>query len=224
MRNTFASRNQYYFNMNIYNLIILDESGSMAAIERQAISSMNETIQTIKAAQKKHKDQNQFITIISFSGYGMEGVKLIRDRVPADEVVEISEKDYMPDSCTPLYDAMGFGIISLDKAISKEDAVLVTIITDGMENTSQLYSSNAIAELVAAQRKKGWTFAYIGANQDSVEVANSMNINNAMNFFATEEGTMKMSAKLNHSRERLYAMMAGCKGSANDCTDFFEED
>ena len=63
--------------MNIYNLIILDESGSMSAIRHQAISSMNETIQTIKSAQKKYPGQKQFISIISFSGTGMEGVKLI---------------------------------------------------------------------------------------------------------------------------------------------------
>lgn len=210
--------------MNIYNLIILDESGSMSSIERQAITSMNETIQTIKTAQKKHPEQKQFITLISFSGTGMDGVKVIRDCVAAEKVAEISDKDYTPNSCTPLYDAMGFGITSLDKAIGKEDMVLVTIITDGMENTSQVYSSKAIAEMVAAQRKKGWTFAYIGANQDSVEVAREMNISNALNFVADEEGTVEMSIRLNKSRARLYESVMACPTAARDCEDFFKED
>ena len=34
----------------IFNLIILDESGSMIAIKKEAIDSMNETIQTIRQA------------------------------------------------------------------------------------------------------------------------------------------------------------------------------
>lgn len=196
----------------------------MSSIERQAITSMNETIQTIKMAQRKHPDQKQFITLISFSGTGMEGVKVIRDRIAAEQVAEISDRDYTPNSCTPLYDAMGFGITTLDKAIKKEDMVLVTIITDGMENTSQVYSSRAIAELVAAQRKKGWTFAYIGANQDSVEVAKEMNISNALNFVADEKGTVEMSIKLNRSRERLYESAKCYPSAARDCEDFFKED
>ena len=35
---------------NIYNLIILDESGSMRSIYEQALGGANETIQTIRAA------------------------------------------------------------------------------------------------------------------------------------------------------------------------------
>ena len=35
---------------NIYNLIILDESGSMSSIYDQALGGANETIQTIRTA------------------------------------------------------------------------------------------------------------------------------------------------------------------------------
>ena len=41
----------------IFNLIILDESGSMQSIKQAAINGMNETVQSIKASQKKHEDQ-----------------------------------------------------------------------------------------------------------------------------------------------------------------------
>lgn len=207
--------------MNIYNLIILDESGSMSSIQQQAISSMNETIQTVKAAQKKHPELKQFISLISFSGSGMEGVKVIRDRVSADSVAEIREEEYVPDSCTPLYDAMGFGITSLDKAIAKEDTVLVTIITDGMENSSEVYSSSAVSELVESQRKKGWTFAYIGANQDSVEVAREMNISNALNFRANGHGVKKMTRTLNELRTTFYDMACEAPDSLRDRKDLF---
>lgn len=51
----------------IFNLIILDESGSMQSIKREAISGVNETIQTIRAAQKKYEDQEHILIIVSFN-------------------------------------------------------------------------------------------------------------------------------------------------------------
>lgn len=49
---------------NIYNLIILDESGSMTSIYEQALGGANETIQTIRAAQASADDQ-VLVTIIT---------------------------------------------------------------------------------------------------------------------------------------------------------------
>jgi len=190
--------------MNIYNLIILDESGSMCTIEKQAISSMNETIQSIKTAQTEHPDMKQFISLISFSGSGLEGVKVIIDKKPAAEVSEISEEDYRPNSCTPLYDAMGFALTNLQKTVEKGDRVLVTIITDGMENTSQVFSGSQVSKMVRHLRSIGWTFVYIGANQDAVEVAKELCITNALNFLATESGTRIALEKERKCRKAYY--------------------
>ncbi len=37
----------------VFNLIILDESGSMQSIKKEDINSVNETVQTIRFAEKK---------------------------------------------------------------------------------------------------------------------------------------------------------------------------
>ena len=37
----------------IHNLIIVDESGSMSVIRKQAFTGMNETLQTVRQMQKK---------------------------------------------------------------------------------------------------------------------------------------------------------------------------
>ena len=58
------------------------------------------------------------------------------------------------DNDTPLYDAMGQAISHLDSSVNEGDAVLVTIITDGMENASCEYSGKAVKELVSRQREK----------------------------------------------------------------------
>lgn len=51
----------------IYNLIILDRSGSMYEIKKEAINGYNETLGTIKAAQLKYMDtQEQFVSLAAF--------------------------------------------------------------------------------------------------------------------------------------------------------------
>ena len=179
-------------SINVYNLLIIDESGSMHSIYDQALSGINETLNGIRNAQNDYPDQNQYVSIVTFEGNGMGGVKTRRDRVPAAKVEDMTKSDYRPGGCTPLYDAMGQAISHLDSSVNEGDAVLVTIITDGMENASCEYSGKAVKELVSRQREKGWTFAYIGANQDAVEVARDLNISNALNFDASPEGTVMM--------------------------------
>jgi hypothetical protein len=49
-------------NTRVFDLIILDESGLMSTIEKQAIDGVNETVQTIRVAQKKHEDQELLIS------------------------------------------------------------------------------------------------------------------------------------------------------------------
>ena len=43
----------------VHNLIIVDESGSMEVIRKQAFVGMNETLQTVRKMQEKFPDQEQ---------------------------------------------------------------------------------------------------------------------------------------------------------------------
>ena len=177
----------------MHNLIILDESGSMGSIRAQALSGVNETIMTIRSAQKKMPYMHQMLTFVTFDSRGDgRNVRTIFEDVPIAEVRNLTESDYEPIGGTPLYDAMGMSLAKLQHKVNKDDHALVTIITDGLENASHEYSGKAIKDIVALLRDKGWIFAYIGANQDAVEVATDLNIDNAMNFDATPDGTDKM--------------------------------
>ena len=49
----------------IFNLLVVDESGSMSIIERQALVGINETLITIQKMQKTHKDMEQRVTLIA---------------------------------------------------------------------------------------------------------------------------------------------------------------
>ncbi len=71
---------------NIYNLIILDESGSMSSIYVQALGGANETIQTIRAAQASADDQKQFLTFVTFDSGDKEPVRTVIDTMPIEQV------------------------------------------------------------------------------------------------------------------------------------------
>ena len=57
--------------------------------------------------------------------------------------------------------------------------------------------------MVSRLREKGWALAYIGANQDSIEVARELNIGNALNFNATPKGVEEMSVRFCLSSKRM---------------------
>lgn len=191
----------------VFNLIILDESGSMCCIERQALNGLNETLQTIRGAQKKYPEQEQLVSIVPFES---GNIRLLRDKVSIKEVKDLRPKEYNPGGSTPLYDAIGFGINSIRNEVSDDDSVLVTIITDGDENSSVEYTGKAIATIIDELKKKGWMFTYIGANQDAVSVAMTINISNAMNFVQDNEGTRAMFESERRSRERYFEENAMC--------------
>lgn len=205
----------------IFNLVIIDESGSMQSIKKEAIGSVNETVQTIRSAQKKHEEQEHYVSLVTFN----DDVKTIYECVPVDEVKELTNETYRPDCCTALYDAMGISLNALRKKVAEDNKVLVTVVTDGYENASKEYSGKAIKALVDELKGKGWVFAYIGANQDVESVAATISITNVMNFETTSVGTQVMTDRVNRSRERLYCCMAKPDFSAVEANEnFFDED
>ena len=203
----------------IHTLLILDESGSMHSIYKQALTGANETIQSTKAAQEQYPEQDHRFTFVTFNT-DEPFVKTIIEDQPIKGVKELTKADYRPDACTPLYDAMGISITALERKVKEGDRVLVTVITDGMENASREYSGKAVKEMVDRLREKGWTFVYIGANQDAVEVAKDLHIWNSLNFCASVEGTDAMFQRHRRSKDIYYAKVS--RNCLHD-EDFFNE-
>lgn len=52
----------------VYNLIILDESGSMHGLEDVSVTGVNETLKTIRKAYEEFPQQEQYVTFATFSG------------------------------------------------------------------------------------------------------------------------------------------------------------
>ena len=204
----------------VFNLLVVDERGSMSIIRRQALVGINETLATIQKMQKAHKNLEQRVTLITFDS---THTNVFYDNVRASNANPLKAKDYNPCGATPLYDAIGMGIAKINALTTEDDSVLVTIITDGEENCSEEYSLKMIKNLIEKLKKQNWTFTFIGTDDLDVEnIALDMGIDNHLQFSEDEAGTKKMFARENRARERYN------KCRAMDCVmeagSYFEEE
>lgn len=208
--------------MLFYHLIVLDASGSMDCIRKNALSGCNETIQSIRSLQTKANGEHQhFLSLVTFNSEAPQ--RVIYERVPINNVQELTMEQYVPDGCTPLYDALGKSMNALHKAIDKsqENSVLVTVITDGLENSSTEYSADNIRKQVEEFKQSGWTFAFIGANIDEVMEAGKLGIHNSLRFEQTEAGTQEMFDCFKESVARFCCEAPMGKSAAKRDRDFF---
>lgn len=190
----------------IYHLIV-DKSGSMADVTHQTITGYNEQVQQIQSVQRDFPEQLITIGLTTFNG----NVEHFYFGVPAGNASWLNSQNYVPDGSTSLYDAIGSSVQRLEQqqAIDMKDfdtTVVVIILTDGYENSSRNFRLVDIKRMIARLEETGkWTFSFIGATLDAVEVAAQMDIK-AQNSFAFSKETMKEEVwdKVNHS-VRTYA-------------------
>lgn len=170
-------------------VFILDRSGSMSGLESDTIGGFNALIE-----KQKKLDGKCYVSTVLFDDVS----EVIHDRVSLDEIKEMTDKDYFVRGCTALLDAIGCAIHhigNIHKYARPDDVpehTMFVITTDGMENASHRYSSDAVKRLIEQQKEKyGWEFLFIGANIDAVETAGKFGIgaDRAVNYHADSEGT-----------------------------------
>lgn len=209
---------------SVHNLIILDESGSMSGLEKVSVGGVNETIQTIKEAYHANPKQEQLLTMVTFSKQNDVRVVHHYSSRNINNVEEMPLNKFNPNGMTPLWDVMGNMCTRIEKETDAKTLVLVTIITDGMENASTEYNNESIKALVDRLDHAGWVFTYIGANQDAVYEAKSMGIQNALQYNSDEEGTKAMWDQENNSRKTFYNRAQTIKSRNQLKRGYFEDD
>lgn len=177
-------------NNNITELVfILDRSGSMAGLESDTVGGFNTMI-----AKQKKENAPCYVSTVLFN----HASEVLYDRVKLGEVQKMKEENFNVGGSTALMDAIGGAIHhigNIHKYIRPEDVptnTMFVIMTDGMENSSQRYSSDQVKDMIERQKKRyGWEFLFIGANIDAVETAARYGIDadRAVNYNADAEGT-----------------------------------
>lgn len=183
----------------VFNLIIIDESGSMSGARESVISGCNETIDVAKRIQHDHSDaQNSFVSIYAFQSQGPVESRYICKNIKAEDAFHIDHSHYDPHGLTPMLDAIGSTIVDLQAiAATHTDATaVVTIITDGYENSSRRYSWQQVKKLISQVKELGWTVNFIGANIDVEKVADDLDIDSRMAFRSDASGTKAMFSKM----------------------------
>jgi hypothetical protein len=161
--------------------IVLDETGSMNSCRESTISSFNEYV-----GGQKSQDGVCRVTMSMFSdtkGWGFEdntaSIRTLYCNTLVSEVKLLDNTNYTPAGGTNLYDAIGQSITSLEAHLATLDTVpniLMVIITDGEENSSTEYKVSDIKKMVQAKEAEGWTFVYLGANQNAWKVGQAFGL------------------------------------------------
>lgn len=166
-------------NSEILITLVLDETGSMNSCWDSTISSVNDYMGSQKSAPGVAKAS---LYKFSSSGWGAslaEPVRTVFENKLVAEVEELSRANYVPNGGTNLYDAIGMTIRKIESQLAPLNEVpdvLMVIVTDGGENTSREYNLDAVKKLVQAKEAEGWTFIYLGANQDAWSVGQSFGL------------------------------------------------
>lgn len=177
--------------------VILDRSGSMASMRGPTIKGFNEFMH----GQRDQKDGGR--ALVSLTQFDDEyEVNFVGE--PIENLPELDTDSYVPRGSTALYDAIGRTVHEMEGWAREHDwkeRVLVVIITDGLENSSQEFDLPAIQALIERKEKDGWNFVYMGANQDSFAVGGAMKIrrDHSANWDATPDGMASAYSRVSHS-------------------------
>ena len=168
--------------------IVLDETGSMQSMG-------NEPVESVKAFIDIQRTGVPIcISLTKFNLY----MTTVYSSVPiADPVCD--QLPYHPSSMTAAYDALRYVILSATTPLS------IVFITDGEDNSSGT-SRQEIHALIQRAKDCGWTFEFIGCNEESMiesqrmGMPSSQPLDTPTNLPELMRGTSNTLAGMNRAR------------------------
>lgn len=164
---------------------LLDETGSMTSVRDATISGFNEYLNSQKGQDGK--------CVLTLTKFDSTGIRTQYQDVDVETVKPLDHDSYKPNAMTNLYDAIGQRIRALEQRAAGYDSdssILMVIMTDGEDNQSREFNAETIKSLIKDKESKGWTFVFLGANQDAWKVGQTFGMarGNTMTYDANDIG------------------------------------
>lgn len=171
-------------------IYIVDRSGSMGSIRSSVIEGYNKSLRDHQAEEGEAR-----VTYVQFDDI----VETVYEAVAVKEVPFLEHATFVPRGNTALNDGIGQTLEAQSKRIAKEkwaELVIVTIITDGGENSSKNYSADRVKGMSSMAQNLGWEFVFQAANQDAFATAQNYSFaaKGVKNFVASASGSMEAFA------------------------------
>ena len=190
----------------IYHLIV-DKSGSMYDCIENTISGFNEQVKKIKANELEFKEEEITIGLTTFNDH----VNHHFFQVNPGKVNPLNSENYVPNGSTALLDAIGKTVQQIESEMMYVNqiiptTVVIVILTDGYENASKSFNLENVRKMISRLEETGkWTFSFIGATLDAVDVAKELSIKTHNSFsFDKSEMSNKVWDKLNTSMSSYF--------------------
>ncbi|MCK9369167.1 hypothetical protein M0R04_04400 [Candidatus Dojkabacteria bacterium] len=194
--------------MKNYIGISRDHSGSMSHITGSAMRDYNETINSIKTEATKY-DIDTIVSVVK-CGVGRPA-KVVRDVVNSNINSLKPLTDYRADgNSTPLFDSIG-DLIEMFKRVPdyNDDTVafLITVITDGEENSSEYWNAQSISrEIIRLQKTDKWTFTFrVPKGSKRRLIGMGIPEGNILEWEQSERGMEKSTQATNVGMTQFYA-------------------
>ena len=154
---------------------LIDRSGSMQGLAEDVVGGFNAFLST-----QKQETGDCTMTLVQFDSDNP--FEVLHDATPIGQIPDLTRDQYQPRSMTPLLDALGDLVTSVDRRLAglgtPEDQILV-VFSDGLENASTRWKRSSLFEAIEARKAAGWSFSYLGANQDSYLEAGGLGFDQA---------------------------------------------
>lgn len=162
---------------------LLDETGSMSSCQRQTVAGFNDFLSEQKAQGGD--------CLFSLTKFDTSGIKSPFTDIDIQMVPPMDTDWFIPRASTNLRDTIGQRIASLKARLASwtiKPNVLFIVMTDGDDNASRSYSEAAIRSALSEYMQEGWTFVYLGADQNATQVASRLGfpIGNIKSFASAE--------------------------------------
>lgn len=155
--------------------LILDRTGSMDSIRQDVIGGFNQFL-----AQQQAMPEPATFTFVQFDS--QDPYEVLHRAVPITTAGPLMPQTYVPRASTPLYDAIGRGILDLEATLAampdghRPSRIMFVIVTDGAENASREFSRARVMGLIAAKKSLDWQFVFLSADLTSFEDARGMGV------------------------------------------------